>query len=382
MSNEYIPIVLDLGSRFTSIGYVGEPHPTITVPTTRESTPNEESFPPYLDVSNYSLDHNERQLLKERIQADPVLCRVAEIHQQDLTAAQWPSQKLHRSIKSLLSTKLLVLPTRCKVILIHDASLLENYKLCKMLLFDLRIKSVMYQPSSIMTLIGANLRNGLVISIGWSSLKIDLIFDLRLLKEHSYRDDKFQTGYSLHYRIIEKIIELEDETLQEKLLLSADLFQIIDRFITKAVFVRPQDTLEEAEDYEIIESVRVPGRIRYEVVESMFFASERNLAKTVCQIVEGTEVDLRTQLLENVVFDGGVTKIPGFKTRVLQELRQLSLRKYCGKMTIGAWSATSLYCAHALLKSDLKKIEIKRDTIRELEKDDSINLVPLGQYIA
>lgn len=395
MSNEYIPIVLDIGARFTSIGYVGEPFPTITVASSGIATQiDTKTFPPYFDVSNHSLEDKERELLTKSISGNPLLHQVSEIHRKDQNKGLWFSQKLFvndsqqqlSGLKSLFSTNLILPPSRCKVIVVqNENSLLYDYFLCKYLLFDLRIKSVMFQPKSLMTLIGANVRNGIVISIGWSSLSVDAIYDLRVLKEHSYRDDKFQTGYSLHYRIIEKLIELNDDNVDQKLLQRSDLFDIIDRFIIMGVYVRPNDTAS-VEDYQIIESVSIPGRLRYEVIESMFFANYQAppLPQLICDMIEGTAIDIRNELLENIVFGGGISTIPGFKARLLQELRLVGQRKYLGKMTIGDWSATSLYCANNLLgqSKSVKKIEIKRDTIREMEKDGQVNLVPLGQYIA
>lgn len=406
MSIEYYPLIFDLGSRFTRSGFVGDSQPAMTLPIAKPSIvksssncSNDESTlintPPYLDVSNKSLTEDLSYKLLLSLKDHPVFGKLCQIYQNDLQEARWidfqtelrqDNNHLFQNLKLLINEKLLVQPKKIKLILIDNSqAVLINYILSKFLLFELKVKSIIFLPESIMTMVGANIRDGLNIDISWKKCTINYIYDLRILHEFNYESFQKFNGNTLHYKIIEKLIDLNDETLNKELLSKENLFDIVELFIGNAVYVKDidDDNLDERK-FEIIPGIHIPSRIRHEVIEAVFFskghdlqAGEGHLPSIIKECINRVPLDIRLQLIKNTVFSGGLSKIPGFKTRFLEELRALDIPAK-GKITLGSWTGCSMYCSTSLLRQSQKIVknhEITRDVMNDLEiKDKGINL--------
>lgn len=406
MANEYFPIILDIGSRFLRLGYVGESIPTVTIPTTSNFTsynnfntntsnnPNC-NLPKYLDTNDTSLTPADLELINGRLFESPHYKKLSEIYTQDLINFKWinlqedlsnrdKSCSLIMKFKRIFSDEILIPPIKVKIILINpNNSVSLNYQILNFLLFDLRVKSVILLNESIMNLVGSNLSSGLVVQLGWKQATIDPIIDLRKLDELSYENEKKFNGYTLHYKIIESLINLNDSKVNDLLLSRLDVFDIIELFIVNAVYVRLKDDKTcTVSEYTILPEVTIPGSLRYEIIEKMLFDEndENSLPKVIVNIIKKSAVDIRCQLSENIIICGGLSKIAGLKTRLLQEIRILDHFEVEGKLTVGSWCGTSLYCANNLFRqsrSIIRNQEITRDVLRENTSEKGILLSAL-----
>lgn len=377
---EYFPVVLDLGLRYVRLGFSGERKPFICSTSgagrAAHSTPDLPT-PAYLGLGNAALTEEQRKTLLEKIVSEKGPEKALKLFASD--HGSWLDEGIFEDafsrveaallLKEMFLTDLMVLPLQCKVFVTENRafSVRRKYAVSRWLLHDVRVKSVVWVPLGLMAMAGSGLENAMVVSLGWESVLVEAVFDMRVLHSLAcFEALGLFDGLTLHYKLVERLADLKD-TAVDALLSRGDAFEILENFVANAVYVR-ENTENDDSMFELHEDVKIPGKIRHEVVEGMLFGTKNNLPRIILDLVEKTALDVRPVLLENVLFTGGVAKIPGLKARMVLEIRKLSSANVYGRAGLGQWAGCSLYTSAVLLKqskSYWKTQEFTRDTIKQ-----------------
>ena len=381
-SNEYYPVILDICSTFIRAGFAGDALPLVTIKSVDQNTQRaSSSVPPYYDVSDASMTSEQHDMvISSLFSSSAVIKRVSEIYSKDHSNNPRQSKSisgnnLQVKLSDIFNNHLLISPSKTKIIVVDSCySILEKSRISTILLSKIGVKSIIWVPEPMLHVIGANNTNGLVVNVRWDLLLLNTIIDLRILSH--LEDVKNFNGSSLHYKIIEKLIELEDEDVNA-LLERNDLFDIIENFIANAVYVRPIDEKEnDTRLFQISKGISIPNRLRYEVVESLFFGEDK-ISQVIVSTVKKSPIDVRPVLLENIIITGETSNIPGFKTRLIREVRNLVIGNATCKVTLGLWAGCSLYCSTTLVRQNekvWKSQEITKEILKNSISHDGIRL--------
>lgn len=384
-SNEYYPVILDISSAFVRAGFAGDALPLVTIKSVDQNNHSSSStIPPYYNVNDASMTTEQHDMvISSLFSSNAVLRKVSEIYSKDHSnnsrqSKSMSERNLQIKLSDIFVNHLLVPPSKTKIIIVDsNYSILEKSRISTILLSKIGVKSIIWVPEPMLHVIGANNSNGLVVNVRWDLLLINPIIDLRILNH--LEDDKRFNGSSLHYKIIEKLIELEDEAVNA-LLERNDLFNIIENFIANAVYVRPIDDKEnDSRLFQISKGISIPNRLRYEVIESLFF-EEENICQVIASTVKKSPIDIRQVLLENIIIAGETSNIPGFKVRLIQEVRNLVTGNASCKITLGLWAGCSLYCSTTLVRQNekvWKSQEITKEVLKNSISQDGIRLTNL-----
>lgn len=377
---EYFPVVLDIGLRYLRLGFSGERKPFVVSTNgagrSPYSTPDL-AIPVYLGLGDAALSEEQRLSLLENIVRDSGPKKALKTYSSDY--GKWlhegsfedafSAKETASLLKQIFLGDLMVLPLQCKVFITENraVSVKKKYAVSRWLLQDVRVKSVAWVPLSIMAMVGAGIDNAMVVSLGWEAALVEPVFDMRVLHNLVCFDSLGHfDGLTLHYKLIELLAGLEDAAVG-RLLARNDAFEIVENFVANAVYVR-ENTVDDDTVFEIHDGVTIPGRIRYDVIEGMLFGTSHNLPGIIHDLAEKTALDIRPVLLDNVLFTGGLAKIPGLKARVVLETRKLTAMKVHGRAGLGLWAGCSLYTSAVLLKQSRpywKTHEFTRETIKQ-----------------
>lgn len=380
-SNEYYPIILDLGQEFIRAGFAGDALPMATIKfNNRNVQVVANKLPPYFNLNDASLTPEQYdKVVSSLISSNSTIERLSEVYCNDILKIKLPQNISDNNLQSVLidifSNHLLISPSRTKLI-ITDAnySILHKSRILKILLCRIGVRSIIWVPESTSSVISANSTNGLVVCFHWDSLLIDTIIDLRTIY-HLEELNKFN-GCSLHYKIIEKMIELDDENIN-KLIERNDFFDIIENFVANAIYVRSiEDKANDLTMFQMSEGVFIPNKLRFQVVETMFFG-ENNISQLILNTINKSAIDLKATLLDNIIITGEISNIPGFKTRLIQETRKLISSKVSCKVTLGPWTGCSLYCSTTLVRQNeqlWKSMEITKENLINSISEEGISL--------
>lgn len=367
-SHEYTVIILEIGSRYIRAGIAGDVAPPIVVETAvkyPDHHVHSQTLPAYFGLQDSALTPEQRQQVWSKLIDDnPAVETLAEIYTGELHHWLHPlslSYEYHLYCQLIdIFTRLLVTPRRTKVILIDSHfSARHRLKILQALLWKLKAKSVIVEPEAPLDVISTGNSDGLVLDIGWNQFRLQPVVDLRTL---SVTEDFAFTGLSLHYKTVEALIALKDARIDAVLALP-DLFDVIERFIVNGMYVRQENSPNHHEDYEIVPDVWAPHRLRYEIVENLFF--DGRFVAEINRIIDKATIDCRPILVSNIVITGGTARIRGFIPRVL---RELSLKQPKTKLnpSLGPWIGASLYVSTVLIneaRPTWKEKEITRDAL-------------------
>ncbi|KAK6455928.1 actin-like protein [Scheffersomyces xylosifermentans] len=400
-SNEYSAVILTIGPRLVSVGKAGDSLSqsiqfrdscnTIEVDDNKE-------LPGFLELDDFSLSPEQQDVLfHNSITNSSDYDKLSIIYTED--KSKWcpinipnglgerSEAILHKVLIELIIERTDISPRDMKVFLIDNGfSALVKFQIFNILLNKLKFRAVILQPESVLSIIASNKDSGLVVDIGWNSAKFSPVIDVRdLTVNNKYEYSRQWNGVTLHYLMLLRLIELNDDIVNEMLLSRQDLFDIIENFIMTCVFVRPIDgesSFADSSRFEILEDVFIPNKLRYEVVESMFFG-ENSIIQPIKSIIKETNIDNRVTLLRNVVVTGDVPNIKGFKFRLSQELKKTFDDKVTTRISLGPWVGCSLYVSSILSqldKSQWKRFEITRDSMKSLQGVQGYRLSGLPDY--
>lgn len=316
-------VVLDVGSRFITAGFAGENSAFFFERTDK------------YNISGILKDANNKVIW-------------------DYSIANCDFQKLEfcleRIIYFVLTQGLLVDPKRCKIVFIESLYLPKPYKeiIARVCLFNLHCVSLTFIPSSIMTCVGSGSDCGIIVDMGYNQTTITPIFDFRIL----FKETRTTTRSCklIHKYLYDEFQRLGIDTS----------FEFIEDFIMNSC------TLEEVDDKEELE---IPNGLRHKCVKDSLFNDlpgvckddeNKTVIELIIEMIDKFPIDLKLKLASRIIFTGGISKIPGVSSFILDQLSEYKVNSI---FSLGPWKGASLYLSTNSINSSTKsnKIEIHRD---------------------
>ncbi|CCE79535.1 Piso0_001607 [Millerozyma farinosa CBS 7064] len=366
-------VLLGLDDKFVRAGFFGDVSPVYIERLTATRVAHHDSFPPHFELNDHSVTGEQFEILLNGVKENKVLEKVLQYYQDDRNRWLAFNGITDLELKSILSRAfkkgLCISPNDIKAVVIdHGFSLNEKVRITKILLKGLGVKSVSWYREPILLALSTTSRNALSVQLKWNSFIITSVFDLREVQSDVVFNDF--SGLSFHYFVLEKLLEMNDHNLNE-LLTSESRFDIIEKFIS-TLYVRPEgENTTDTGLFTLIDSVLVPNRLRCEMIENMYFGYK--ITRLISDHLRRLPIDLRSVMLKNIVLSGELSFLPGFKARVLQELRVLfedtkNPDDIKCVNSVGSWIGCSLYC-NLLTKLQLTECisenELTDSTLRE-----------------
>lgn len=343
-------------------------------------------YPPFLDMNDLSLTLDETNKFKDMLSLDEQLNKLCHIFQKE--SVHWMDfssvdEDLHLRLHQIFLVIFNIIKLRlsnCKVIIIDNCKLplVTKSIISQILLLRMGLRSLQFMPKPVLSVISGSHGDGLIIDIGWNSCKIIPVIDYTIIENQIYENLTDICGLSLHYRIVESLITHDSRLLDEP-----NLFQIIESFIVNCIFVRPDKDTENGSGSFNIGDIKIPSNLRYKVVEDMIFTNN-NLVNIVNKVIDNNSIDVRKSLRENILFDGGITNIPGLKTRLLNDLRSNTNKYYKANASLGSWAGASIFCSTSIkqrTKLMRKTEEITKENIKSLLTPNGIQLTKFPDVI-
>ncbi|KAH3683855.1 hypothetical protein WICPIJ_005172 [Wickerhamomyces pijperi] len=387
--SQYIPVILQIGSRTIKVGFAGDSEPIVTLSTNSFDLKDSQLTP--IDSSHATISDQLSIASNDDEQGNVLWCY--NLINQDMYKLE---NLLERIITKIYSKHLLIDSKRCKAVILESVQLPIQFKetLTKVLLYHMHVKSISFQLEPIMCCLSSGSKDGVIVDLSWEQSTVTAIYDLRLL-QHLIRFSK-RSGRLLHYQLRLKFIELGLSFVEDH-----QMFNFIERFIMKCCYCRDLsantegtkelDEQEQEQDKFEFEGQTIPNSVRYEVIESVLFRDDfsnritttdldtRTPIQLVQDVIHGSNIDLRTPLSQRLIFTGGISDIPGVKQRILKELQseaEYNL-KFKGLKNLGAWQGSSLYTAMTLMRSGSSSADKKLENVHELSRDKYLG--SLGQ---
>ncbi|CCH41536.1 Actin-1 [Wickerhamomyces ciferrii] len=366
MSHQYYPVVLQLGARTIHAGFAGD-----AVPTIRSVTNAYDLKDAQVD-QNDGLNHASDQRLE--VEVNDIDFRGNVLWDNDLVGYDFPQLErlLERIIYDIYQNNLLVDAKKCKVLILEPPFFPIPLKkmLTKVLLFHIHAQSVRFFPEPVLSSISSGSNNALVIDMGWCQSTITAVFDLRILYKESRVTNR--AGKNFHAFVRTNLKENGIDSLS---------FDFVEDLICDTFYCNPHTILEEEEKYSTFtyNGISIPNKLRYNLIDQFFFENglkpnvddENNfLVPLIKGLKKQLPIDLRSTLFTNIIFTGGLTKIPGMKTRILNELQIESESKIEALEALGPWAGASLYCSTSLMSPSTTAGSKKSD---ELLRDRYLN---------
>eukprot|EP00096_Caligus_rogercresseyi_P014589 TRINITY_DN7099_c0_g1_i1.p1 TRINITY_DN7099_c0_g1~~TRINITY_DN7099_c0_g1_i1.p1 ORF type:complete len:374 (-),score=113.44 TRINITY_DN7099_c0_g1_i1:40-1161(-) len=285
-------VVLDIGSAYTKLGYAGEYQPRKIIPS-----------PKTLFQGNKI---SEDELYDEF---------VSFIH-------------------SLYFEHLLINPKDRRVVLVESVIGVACWRdvLAKVLFRHFEVLSVLFAPSHLMPLFLLGVKSGLVLDVGYSEAQLIPVYEgVPVLKAWQ--------ALPLASEAVQKSLRsaLDNNNLSESV-----IEDIAVRFCYVAPYERGlkiQDNRQNGEkgplensktpdiSYPIKGSrtINVKGSVRESVCEVLFEQDIDRLSipTMILDAISSCSIDTRKELAGNIIFMGGCTLLPGFKLRVITEIKDL-----------------------------------------------------------
>uniref|UniRef100_A0A1B0ALV7 Actin-related protein 10 n=1 Tax=Glossina palpalis gambiensis TaxID=67801 RepID=A0A1B0ALV7_9MUSC len=335
------PVVLDIGTAYTKLGFAAEAYPRKIIPTEYISSANGESK----KLFNY-----------ETLQ---------EFYDQMVDFLQM-----------IFFKYLLVSPKDRKIVIVENVygQTVIRETLAKVLFRHYEVASVLYVPSHMIALSTLAVPNGVIVDMGYAETTVMPVFSGVQIMQ-AFQDQKYG-GRDIHEVL--KCLLLK-EGIDSHLLTEEVLEDIKVRtcFITKLSRAHayaennppqaPPDVQYPIADKAII---TVPGHVREEAFE-IFFEENNDrdsLPHLILKAILGCPLDVRRILCENIFVVGGSSIVMGLLPRLKEELQYLvandkeyqkrlhgdiifKFHKCLGRANIAAWLGASLCASTDLVNS-------------------------------
>lgn len=389
MSNEFIYIVLDIGSRYIRAGFAGDELPKVTLVNkgynNHTSHHHYHYHPPFLQLDDHTLTATQYNDIIAKL--DKSMNQLINIYRQD--SGNWLDFRMDlKSYNIIIHQHLLelfnCLPidlTRVRLMVLDDNgkfSLIEKYHLAQILLLKIGVKSLQFIPSNIVSVISSKELNGngFLIELNWSSFKISAVMDFRVID--LFEDFTKLTGINLHYKLMEELIKINHPVIEDK-----NRFDIVQRFILNHSY--GGSTVDSQSPIELdVDGYKFPGRLRNEVINSMILDIIDHISNMLSTDNTRLGPDAIRILRQNILFEGGISNIPGVKTKILQMLRQRLSVPIKANKCLGSWQGASIYCSTSILKrsrSIRKSEELTKEIITDVTSERGIQLTRIPDLL-
>lgn len=366
-------VLIEIGSRNVRIGLLGEFTPRskfILIPQTKSSkhsyinkNAGTDAFPLDYEIHDKSLTVEQRESLISSLLNIPLHKKVSKVFSLDEdNLASSRDFQIQRCVLELLESLLLIL-SQCKAILIEPVyiSNREKNQTAEILLSKLRFKSICWIPEPIMEVVGSGVSDSLVVHLGWLSAVVTSVMDLRLISSRDLSSTHI-SGLVLHYKIVERLLDLGD-TVLDQLLYSPSGFEHVENFVQTSLFIRKDRSQTSSfEEHRFTDAIAIPKSICYEVVESLV----EDLIPGIISFIAKSSIDMRSRILENIIIVGGLANIPGLKSYVLDQIKQ-EWKAANLVVSLGSWPGLSIYYS-SLERQELKELSKQAELTREQYK--------------
>lgn len=364
-SKQYVPLIIDIGYLHIAAGVAGDYKPSVVVATSYpdENRRSVEQAPPFFEINDLALNKHEKDELYCKLRENKHYNALIELYNAEQHNWLDMNDQVKLQIKlDEVFTELVLNPKSCKVVVIdRNFPAIIKIKILNVLINKIGVKSLIFQPEPILSLIGGHIDNGIVVNIDWDCTTIHAIVDLRevAVKELPKR----YTGMGMHYLIAYKLIQSESRLVKNK-----DDFHLIQEAISQinlTDYKLPQYANE-------INSLDVV----HDVVSELYF-QESTIIESIESLVTLAHIDSRKLLLENVIFTGEVSKIAGFKLKLLDLIKKrLNVE---GTFTLGCWSGCSLYISTKLIHDNArwKEMQYTKDSLLQYITSNGFKLASI-----
>ncbi|KAH8318435.1 hypothetical protein KR074_010298 [Drosophila pseudoananassae] len=297
------PIVLEIGTAYTKLGFAAEPSP--------------------------------RKIVRTEVVLTTTGC-TKRLFDYDTTEQLY--DQIVDFLQSLFFKNLLVSPKERKFVVVENTfgPTLFREKLARVLFVHFDASSVLFVPVHLMALSTLAVPTALVVDIGYSETSVMPVFSgVQIMS--AFRDQSYG-GRAVHAEIKRQLMEAG---VKESLLSEGVLEEIKVRTCFVTTFERAQGYAKGGEDQpkpppavEFIvrnddpddeEMIQVPGRLRETAFEVMFEASNErdSLPHLILRSILDCTVDVRKSLIESVFLIGGGSMHAGLLARLKHELQHL-----------------------------------------------------------
>lgn len=321
MANEYYAVILEISARKINIGFAGEAAPSISIRPdlpiwNRYQPPYKETYPRYFQLQSHSITQEQKEEILLSIKDDNESLNSLNAYQEAHRRGEfafWEQdgyESLSRLLKHVVTKQLMVTPRYVKIMILDDdSSALDKFQLCSALLGPLGCAtSVFFIPRAPCISMAASVEDSLVVDFGWLECRVSALSELRVVK-HTVTET-----YS-------------EETIRFK----------------------------GAESDDGSESAASKG-----------FAKFAGLPKLLAKLIGDLAVDVRPQVLQNLVFCGDIASIDLQRHLVKETQKEFPKLTVSGKYCLGAWAGASIYCSTSFLKHDMNALRHKEVTMEKL----------------
>lgn len=394
-------MIIDVGSRFIRVGLAGALLPitfevrlTVSSPQIRQTSSVAIPFklPPWYELSDVESETPERQneLQKQLELHYPQWAQISDQYHADLrrwdvlNESMWDKQAMILCLRNALNK--LALPLKWMKIIMVSNSSQSNARtlwLADILLHSVLVKSVVLFPEPLLQCILADTVNGLIFDLRWLETSIVGVVDLREVCSDVF--ERRFCGASLHYAVLEEFLALNIPELNS-IVLGEKSFPFIEAFIINSCYVRSKPEADGVDDddakkYAITKTISIPNSLRFSIIERIYF--EGTMQQTAAELIKRAPIDIRMTLQDNIIITGGISQIPGFKNRLIQEL-QVAFPNLQTRRSLGSWTGVSLYLSMLLTRNNwdvLKPREINREELGNLILGNRYKVAKLDQYL-
>ncbi|XP_031638358.1 actin-related protein 10 [Contarinia nasturtii] len=357
---EIAPVVFDIGSAYTKLGFVAEPHPRSIVPTQIISGTSPTTSKPLFEYKN------QLQLYDQVVDF----------------------------VQTLFFKHLLVNPKERKVVIVESVLCPTEIRevFAKVLFRHFDISSILFVTSHLVALSTLAIETGLVVDIGHKEATVIPVYSgVQVLFAWQAQP---LAAEAVHTEIKRQLIEngVSSELLTD---------DIIEEIKVRTCFVTTYERSQKYKNNEEVspppdvsypiqgkETITIPGKLRETAYEVLFPEDNDRLGLPyiILDAIAACSLDMRKTLLENLVILGGTAMAQGLTARLKDELITLlktgvykeklhtttvKFHRLPAKENFAAWLGGSIYGGTEMLKAK----GLAKETYMKLNRvPDWINL--------
>nr|CDJ91755.1 Actin actin domain containing protein [Haemonchus contortus] len=315
IDNSKPAVVLDLGRRLTKVGYAGE-------------------FVPRAIIHS--------QFLHESIyECGDAVC--------DRPQASRPTlNRMVKFFRNIFNSYLLTMPRERRVVIVESLLTPTQFRetVCEALLEVLNVPSVLFIPSHLAATFPFNTEYALVVDVGYmETLAVPIAENVTMLScwelsnvGSKRLEDRVRELLKIHGRVdggqgLRELTEDDWKVIEDSNIVE----DICVRFVFCCPFERGKAIQSDGASHGLppVKSVKVPLNAEFLVIPGfvreaaceVFFErgnEDASVAQMIHSLVDRCPIDLRKRMFESILLLGGTTLIPGFLSRLKEEIADIA----------------------------------------------------------
>ncbi|CAB3409825.1 unnamed protein product [Caenorhabditis bovis] len=335
-------VVIEIGAKLTKLGCAGEITPRHIIRTECRDLDGS------LITSSDIMAMNNQKTMKKSV--------------------EYYTNQLLKFFRHIFFNVLAIMPSQRPVIFVESVFMSTELRnaITKIVFETLRCRSVMFIPSHVACTFAFNTQNALVVDIGHSEcIAMPVVEGVTMLNE--FESARSMCGEQLEKRVrylLQKYAKIEAKDGNRRPIEIEDWQEIEEMKLVETIEIHSVCcTMEKAKQWKEWEEAEADKKPEIETItkekcvlargknivippvvfetsmELMFDETlrgesfDRNLPEILLKIVQKCPIDIRKNLLRNILLIGGVSIVPGFKARLKEELEvtaaKMSMSKSC-----------------------------------------------------